>query len=1339
MKRFKKRISGIVLAIVMVLTMIPALPTMTVSADSNFTNQTITMHFKPASEWASVYAYIKQGSTWDTIPGYTYIADWPGAEVEKDSKNDGWYSFTITMPKNEVHCIFNNNDQVQTSNIEFTPDKETTEKWVTMSDNTMGSTVVSDTKPSGWIDSTSNAPVNPNASSTVKSPVVNTDRTITFNLDATGKYKDETDVRLMGTVPGTDWNDGLAMEKKGDVFTVTTRKVDPGIYQYKFRIDPTGKNDWQPDPANSEILDGNSKVVVPGLENKKLEVTAGEELTLPKLTLYLADGTTKEENVTYTLKEANSKVSLKDGKLSVEKNSGIKEIKLEAKAGNETSEVTVNVVEEQYTYNIYFYDQKFPERVNVGAADIWMWEDGGGNLPVGTFTEKVKLADGNEWLKAEVVTSAKSIGFIPRSVGAWTWQTENHYYNNADGKKTVDLYVVNGDKNTYTSLPEIKELRERYVVVEYDRPNNDYDGWNIYSWNSGFGSETEIYSQEINGKHYIIVPVKDADTDFTLSFCMRRSGTDQEDKWLEKDGGDHYVLVPADQNVVKVKFEQGKGVTETLPYNKGYEMKGNEDKISFYYRDDSLMTTDTEKSLDGKVKVVVNGKSHDMKYNAETERYEYDENNCKTGEYTYYYSVDGKDVIDSFNKNSKTVDGKEVSYFTYKKFDNLGITASVLNEKMDYNDNNVLSVEFSGDDKEQITNEEVSSIVADVSELGLDKLSVEPSLMKTTISVTDTTAIGNKTIPVVLTDIYGNTYETTVSVEVTKRDGDDFDWDEAVIYMTCTDRFFDGNTSNDKTFGKTDVYDKDGSLSYHGGDFAGLEQKLDYLDDLGVNTIWITPIVENSDTTTDKDGETIPSTGYHGYWASDFTKLNPHLGTEAEFKSLIDAVHAHGMKLMVDVVLNHAGYNTEDTFNSILKDKDGNTINMIRDDSNTVTGDDVYASLSGLPDFVTENEDVMNQLVEWQTEWVENYDIDYYRVDTVKHVNSETWAAFKNALTAANADFKMIGEYAGAGYGNTAGELSTGRMDSLLDFDYNDQAENFVSGDLESVESFLENRNASINNTATLGAFLSSHDEDSLIDKLRSEKNMTEEEALNAAKVAASLQLTSKGQMVIYYGEEIGQHGLNNYPDQTNRYDFDWDELENQKTDEGSMYNHYKKLLAIREEYSKLLSKGTRTNVMTSNEEGYSVFERSYGGKSLTVALNVKDDAKEVTIPVGLKEGAEIKDLYSGNTYTVNKDQSVVVTIPAAKDGGTVILAETKKSENIEPDNGKNDDSNKKSDKTGTDVKNNTPVSKDTQKTVKKSATKTGDENDFVIYICLMGFAAAAIGAGAYRKKRACK
>ena len=383
----------------------------------------------------------------------------------------------------------------------------------------------------------------------------------------------------------------------------------------------------------------------------------------------------------------------------------------------------------------------------------------------------------------------------------------------------------------------------------------------------------------------------------------------------------------------------------------------------------------------------------------------------------------------------------------------------------------------------------------------------------------------------------------------TKRDTDTFDWDEAVIYMTCTDRFFDGNTKNDEGVNKS------GSLSYH------------------------------------------------GYWAKDFTKLNPYLGTEEELESLINALHKRGMKLMVDVVLNHAGYGTEDYFNSILKDQDGNSISMIRDKDTTITGDDVRDSLSGLPDFVTENADVRNQLVEWQTEWMTKYDIDYYRVDTVKHVDATTWAAFKNSLTKANPDFKMIGEYAGAGYANTAGELGTGTMDSLLDFDFNDKAE-----------------------------------------------------ALKVFKVAAALQITAKGQAVIYYGEEIGQHGLNNYPIQSNRYDFDWNQVDTQSADANSMLNHYEKLLSIRNEYKKLFARGDRSSVLASDDDGYDVFTRSYNGTKLYVGLNIKDADQTISIPVSEAAGSTMTDLYSGKTYTVSTDGKVEITIPKAVDGGTVIL-----------------------------------------------------------------------------------
>lgn len=565
-----------------------------------------------------------------------------------------------------------------------------------------------------------------------------------------------------------------------------------------------------------------------------------------------------------------------------------------------------------------------------------------------------------------------------------------------------------------------------------------------------------------------------------------------------------------------------------------------------------------------------------------------------------------------------------------------------MNASFNYNENNV--VKFTVDqDKTDTKKLEVASASIDVSSLGgSSALAIVPDLQAVTISATTDTTLGKKTLPIVVTDQYGNEYSTSVQVEVTARtrkNAKDFDWDESVIYFMVTDRFFDGNESNNTASGAK-TYGKDNAGLYHGGDFAGITQKLDYLEDLGINTIWITPIVENIPgvTVTDTGKEDVPyNAAYHGYWASDFTKLNPTLGTEEEFQTLIDQAHSRGIRIMVDIVVNHAGYDTE--FG-----------NMIRSGDDVVSGSDQKDSLSNLPDFRTEDPAVSAQLVEWQTQWVKDFGIDYFRVDTVKHVENDTWAELKNALTKTDPNFKMIGEYAGGGYASNGNTLGTGEMDSDLDFDFNDQAANFVKGNISSVENFLASRNSALNNTYMTGQFLGSHDEDGFKQKLL-DGGMKEDAATAASMVAASLQITAKGQPVIYYGEEIGLTGLNNYPYQTNRYDFDWSMVNN----DNKTYQHYKKMLSIRNAYTDVFARGDRKTILASDENGYDIVSRSYQGTKLYVGLNIKGAAQTVEVPVSESNGTVLEDLYSKTSYTVNNGK-VEVTIPAAADGGTVVL-----------------------------------------------------------------------------------
>lgn len=1118
-----------------------------------------------------------------------------------------------------------------------------------------------------------------------------------YYLDAAGTTsvpdlpKTETTFLLVGNIPGMAWDPSakpnfVKSSENENIYSITLNAVPAGKYQYKILEDAATKGWDKPWAQNNDNLSLNlnapadvtlsldktdktkeTKVNIAYIKDLVVEVPAqiqkGVTMELPVTGTYYGDDGNVQNGVSVTYTVKTEGITLNGNEILVPLSYEGTEVTVVADYNGIEKEIVIPVVEVVYHYTIYYYDFD-ATHMSENASDLWIWQKSGAGATAGTlFTAKEKLSDGNEWLRADVTLPYTDVQIIPRSKDEWKWQGDTVLYNNSATAENVTLYIVSNSNQAYTTLPELVKPKSRSIMIEYDRPAKDYEGWNIYTWNSGFGSDVSVAFADINGKMVAKIPVKDSKADLKLSFCMRHSTA--ADEWESKDGGDHYVTIPADQSVVKAVFTQGEGITRVLPYNTGFERDGANNAIHFYYRNDELAAENNLASLEGNVSIVINGQTYAMAYDAENDRFVYNLTDVSTGDYYYYYVVNGKEELDAFNDvTANDSNGKECSVCHFKKA-NVSVEASLSQYAMDYNDNNVLSVKLTAKDGEGLETSEIAAITADLSELGLGKeFAIEPELMEGTISCLNTVAAGVKNIPVTVKDIYGNVYTTATNVTVTerKKSAGDFDWDEAVIYFAVTDRFFDGDAENNNAYGVGDynIGEKGGS-SYHGGDFAGLNQKLDYLKDLGVNTIWITPIVENI-TEDQHDNETDTATyGYHGYWASDFTKLNKHLGTEQQFKALLDAAHSKGMKIMVDVVLNHAGYGTEDYFNRILTDADGNSISMIRDSSNTISGDDKYDSLSDLPDFVTENKAVTDQLVAWQTEWMSKYNIDYYRVDTVKHVETTTWAAFKNSLTKVNPDFKMIGEYSGAGYANNAGELGTGTMDALLDFDFNDFAQNFVTGNISSVENSLQKRNNAINNTSVMGSFLSSHDEDTLQYKLVNESKISEEEAYNLMKVAATLQITAKGQPVLYYGEEIGQGGANNWPYQTNRRDFDWTELEKQKADSNSIYNHYKTMLAIRNAYTDVFARGNRSTVAVSDADGYEVISRSYGNSTLYVGMNVKEAEKEVVIPVAESAGTVLKNLYDGKTYTVSADQNVSVTIPAAKDGGTIVLtAETK-------------------------------------------------------------------------------
>ena len=1015
---------------------------------------------------------------------------------------------------------------------------------------------------------------------------------------------------LKGIVNG--W-DGVSMVKNGNIFTYTT-SLAAGVYEYKFHYTPNGDNGWFTDPLNSLISGDNSKLIVAGFKGASQEIQKGVTTELPtKLDYIDASGNDKTGiSVSYSLSEADIEagVTIDGNELFVPESYLANDLYLTVKGTVNNKEVSstfdASLYTKKYTYTIYARSA-IAARNSINDAAIWLWDSANETIlepALYNFTSTEVLADGKTWMKMEVaLTASKELGLILKNNDKtdWIWQTADLTFSNS-AKTDQTIYIVDGYPTVYTDISKVPE--EKYVYVEYEREDGSYSNTYAYAWNNGYTQKNgdveeglHFPFENVNGQYIAKIPVAAGDSDKTIGFIVKK-GTG----WDEKDGGDNFVKIDADADFAKVRFKKG-AITKVLSNEESVKIDRKNETITFYFRDKDLFEANNLNSLSGKVSMCYVAETTSIASELITVPMIYDEENecfyCQIDlmedtDYYYYYLVDGERVLDSNNYKVGTYQGEEYSLVRNKAY-KVKLTATLLNSSMDYNDNNVIYLKW-----EPATADETlygfnpEHIYVDLSELGLSSnAEMNLDLLKFAFGCAEGVEAGQKEITVKLVDDCDMTYSTTVKVNVTERTKTEnstgklgeFDWDEAVIYFAVTDRFFDGNETNNTV---TEGYNPEGPSSIHGGDFAGLTQKIQYLYDLGVNTIWLTPIVDNADGNVRNEADGIKSYGYHGYWASSFTALNPHLGTPAELTALIEAAHAKGMKIMVDVVLNHAGYGAEEIFNNIIPvegavDGGGNQVykDMIRE--NSINGDEEKQSLNGLPDFLTEDEEVRNKLVEWQTAWLDQFDIDYYRVDTVKHVDDTTWEAFKIALIEKDPEFKLIGEYFDGGYRNDYEQLDSGKMDSILDFHFNDILGSLLTQDFAAIESELQNRNTLLTNTATMGSFLSSHDEVGFLYDMINNHGQDADWAKALMKVAATYQITAKGQPVIYYGEEIGMTGDNNYPYQTNRYDFNWDLVNNSNT----MYTHYQKMLNIRREYSEVFAKGERYSVVLPNVQNY--------------------------------------------------------------------------------------------------------------------------------------------------------
>ncbi|MCP8708148.1 pullulanase-type alpha-1,6-glucosidase [Streptomyces sp. AC04842] len=548
------------------------------------------------------------------------------------------------------------------------------------------------------------------------------------------------------------------------------------------------------------------------------------------------------------------------------------------------------------------------------------------------------------------------------------------------------------------------------------------------------------------------------------------------------------------------------------------------------------------------------------------------------------------------------------------------------------------------------------------------------------------------------------------------------------FYFVLPDRFANGDPRNDRG-GLTGSrlahgYDPTDKGFYQGGDLKGLTQRLDYIKGLGTTAIWLAPIFKNQPVQgTGKDA----SAGYHGYWITDFTQVDPHFGTNQDLETLVDKAHAKGMKVFFDVITNHTAdvvdyeeksydYLSKGAFPYLTKDgvpfddsdyADGtrkfpgvdagafprtpvvpaakkrlkvpswlNDTSMYhnRGDSTFAGESAEYGDFSGLDDLWTERPEVVDGMEKIYQRWVRDFDIDGFRIDTVKHVNMEFWTQWATALDAYAAkhgrdDFFMFGEVFSSDTDVTAPYVTQGRLDATLDFPFQEAARTYasLSGSAKKLASVFGDDFKYTTDKANAYeqvTFLGNHDMGRIGTFLKQDNpEASDAELLRRAMLANELMFLSRGNPVVYYGDEQGFTGAGGDKDarqtlfasRTADY-LDDDLIGTDRTHAEDTYDTrsplYRQISALAElrKAHPALTDGVQQERYADDGPGVYAFSRTATGKDTTeyvVAFNNAAHTRQATFATG-SAGMTFKGVHGTDaTVRSDADKKITVSVPA--------------------------------------------------------------------------------------------
>lgn len=462
-------------------------------------------------------------------------------------------------------------------------------------------------------------------------------------------------------------------------------------------------------------------------------------------------------------------------------------------------------------------------------------------------------------------------------------------------------------------------------------------------------------------------------------------------------------------------------------------------------------------------------------------------------------------------------------------------------------------------------------------------------------------------------------------------------WSDDVLYFVLIDRYADGDSANNRRV------ERSNPGGYHGGDLKGLTRQLDELADLGVTALWINPVQKQINqgfyaSAPAKLG--IPEFrhwGFHGYWIDDFTAMEPQFGSLDDLKHLVEEAHKRNIKVVLDVVYNHAGYGSS---YQTRRTSDGQ--GWLRIGEGNCEVDPVKCAVGGLPDFKTELPEVRDYLLSANIGLAKQAGVDGFRLDTFKHLETDFWLEHRRRTRAElGNNFFLLAEH----WGGTASSLdpffARDEIDAGFDFSFKGNCEAFVSGRGRAVAygSYLGSRHK-VRKGYLLAHYLSSHDEPMALYNLNGDKDKF--------RICAALQMTSIGLPVIYYGEEVARAG-SEWP--LNRTNMPWGSRDIQPGKGGardeSLREYYKALLHVRRTHPAL-SRGDYMS-LTGPQDAMLAFFRhdAASGDSVMVLVNRED--KEVMAAFMLPaiwNGKPVADAMNSKAVTVVDGRLELVMAP---------------------------------------------------------------------------------------------